>query len=336
MITSPEGLQLALEQLSHVYKAIVALRAEHAGASEGWLAVMAEGWIDQARQLQQEIEEYTGAKALEESQAELWLAVKGRGIGEGVGPASVLTALLDAFRKGVQAVAEYIYAGQLARRPTSALKHACDWQVVALRPGSLKVGIRLPDSPEQMAMWEGTAPDVSQAVREFLDVAAWAAADQDPGALAGRFPDPDRRRLLLNAVKPFVPRPRGTVECVTVSGRAAPSAEPIVLTRTASKRIDVAIDQTTEDRIEDHTGDLREIDLDNLSMTIRNTADVSEVRCTFDESLLEAAIEALDRRIKVSGIRQIGSGRRVSPTLLVVRLEVLDEPVPEADEMVPG
>ena len=70
MITTPEGLQLTLEQLGRVYKAIAALRAEHPGASEGWLAVMAEGWIDQARQLQREIEEYTGAAALEEAQAE--------------------------------------------------------------------------------------------------------------------------------------------------------------------------------------------------------------------------------------------------------------------------
>ena len=61
MITTSEGLQLALEQWGRVYKAIAALRAEYAGAREGWIAVMAEGWIDQACQLQREIEEYTGS-----------------------------------------------------------------------------------------------------------------------------------------------------------------------------------------------------------------------------------------------------------------------------------
>jgi hypothetical protein len=335
MITTAGGLELALEQLGHTYKAMAALRAENGRASKSWLAVMAEGWIDQAHQLQREIEEYTWAAALEESQAELWLAVKGRGIGDGVGPASVLTALLDAFRKGVQAVAEFLYAGQLARRPTAALKQMCDWQVVALHPGSLKVGLRLPDSPAQLALWEGNAPNVREAVREFLTVAAWAAADEDPKALAGRFPDAKRRRLQLNVVKPFVPRPRGSVESVTVSGRGAPFAVPIILTRAASQRIDTAIDQTTTDRIEDHTGDLREIDLDNLSMTIRNAPDVRQVRCTFDESLLETAMEALDRPVKVSGIRQTGPGRRVSPTLHVFRLEVIDESVPQPGAVVP-
>ena len=330
MITTPDGLQLALEQLGRVYRAIASLRAEYPQASPSWLAVMAEGWIEQAHRLQREIAEFSGAAELEEAQAELWLAVEGRGIGDGVGPSSILTALLDALRKGVQAVAEYLFAGQLARRPTAALKQACDWQVVALMPGSLKVGIRLPQPPDQQTMWEEHAPKVREAVREFLDVAAWAAADQEPAMLAGRVRDPDRRRLLLNAVKPFVPRPRGAVESVTVFGRGAPFVEPIVLTRDATERIDAAIDQTTQDRIEDHIGDLREIDLDNLSMIIRNAGEVSEVRCSFEESLLEAAIEALNRRVKVSGVRQTGQGRRVSPMLHVFRLDVIEEPAPEA------
>jgi len=82
MITTPGGLDLALEQLGRVYTAIAALRAEHPRASDSWLSVMAEGWLDQARELLREIEDYAGATALEEARAELWLAVKGRGIGE--------------------------------------------------------------------------------------------------------------------------------------------------------------------------------------------------------------------------------------------------------------
>jgi hypothetical protein len=329
MITTEGGFRLALEQLERVYKALADLKTGHPRASESWRAVMAEGWIDQARQLQREIDEYTGLAALEESQAELWLAVEGRGIGEGVGPMSILTALLDALRKGVQAVAEFLYAGRLSRRPPAVLKEACDWRVVALLPGSLKVGVRLPDPPEQPGLWDGAAPDIPRAVREFLDVVSWAASDAGPEALDGRFPDPDQRRALLNAVKPLVPRPCGAVERLTVSGRAVPSGRPIRLTRAVAPRIDGAIDRTAAAQVEDHVGDLREIDLDNHSMAIRNAADVREVRCTFDESLLEAAKEALDRRVKVTGARQPGAGRRASASLHVFRLELLDEPASE-------
>jgi hypothetical protein len=171
---------------------------------------------------------------------------------------------------------------------------------------------------------------VRRAVREFLDVAAWAASEEVPEALDTRFLNPATRRLLLNSVKPLVPRPRGTVESVTMTGRLASSIGPILLTRAASGRISQAIGRTATEQGEEYVGDLREIDLDNLSMVIRYTADVKEIRCTFDGSLLEAAREALDRRVQVVGTRRLSAGR-ASPTLYVFRLDVLDESGPAAE-----
>src|SRR5947209_1199790 len=99
MMTTHEGLRQALSQLTEVYEAIAGLRANHPTASARWLALMAEGLIEHAQQLRRQIDEYTGVSSFEDAQAELWLAVDGHGIQEGSGPASVLTALLDAFRK---------------------------------------------------------------------------------------------------------------------------------------------------------------------------------------------------------------------------------------------
>ena len=70
MITSEAGLRLALEQLARVAKAHADLNAGHPRASASWRAVMAEGWIDQARQLRQEIEEYRRLAGPERSEAE--------------------------------------------------------------------------------------------------------------------------------------------------------------------------------------------------------------------------------------------------------------------------
>jgi hypothetical protein len=53
-----------------VYHALAASNKESPRVSASWRAVLAEGGIDQARQLRREIEEYTGLAALEESQAE--------------------------------------------------------------------------------------------------------------------------------------------------------------------------------------------------------------------------------------------------------------------------
>jgi hypothetical protein len=70
MITTEAGYQLALEQLERAEHALAALNAGCPRVSESWRAVMAEGWIDQARQLRREIEEYTGLATQEEAQAE--------------------------------------------------------------------------------------------------------------------------------------------------------------------------------------------------------------------------------------------------------------------------
>jgi hypothetical protein len=150
MITNDTGLRLALNQLGEVYTALAALRTEHPKATPEWFAVMAEGFIDHARQLQREIEEYTG--------------------------------------------------------------------VVACQP----------------------ANGAAELTEEFVGV-------------------------------------------------------------------------------------LREIDLDDLTMSVRNAGDVREVRCTFDKALVGAAKGALDRRVKVVGVPQSRSGQRGQAKLHVVRLEVLDE-----------
>lgn len=82
---------------------------------------------------------------------------------------------------------------------------------------------------------------------------------------------------------------------------------------------------------EQFEGDLRAIDLDERTATIRNAGDVREVRCGLDESVLGAAREALDRRVRVWGVRRAGTGRRGASALRVFRLEVLEEG-PSAEE----
>jgi hypothetical protein len=62
-ITSAEGLRVALEQLNRVYTGLAALRDEHPNVRPEWHAVMAEGFLDHAQQLREEIEAYGGARA---------------------------------------------------------------------------------------------------------------------------------------------------------------------------------------------------------------------------------------------------------------------------------
>jgi hypothetical protein len=326
MISTDEQLAQAIEQLGRMHHALAALKKEVLPLSESRFALLAEGPLDEIRKLEAAIDVYTGKAEAVRNDSDVWLQIVGPSLIWPEAPTSVLTAFLDALRKGVQALTEYLATGSLTARPTKDLKRACDLRVVAFQTGSLCVGVRVPDEA-QLDLLEPNAhhPPVGKALKQYLQVANWIASDAPPEALNDIISEPQLRRIALNAVKPFVPRLRGDVESVAISGRAVGRAKAITLTRASHERIDRAIDVLETEKVEEHTGDLREIDLDGLSFILRNSQDVHEIRCSFEQDLLEIAKEALDRRVRVTGIRRVAEGRRTATTLRVTRLEILDE-----------
>lgn len=90
-------------------------------------------------------------------------------------------------------------------------------------------------------------------------------------------------------------------------------------------RAAVGIKESDFSLSEEQVGNLREIDLDHQSFTLRDADQVREVRCTFEEDLPEAAKEGLDHRVRVAGVRRMEAGRSIAPTLRVIRLEILHE-----------
>jgi hypothetical protein len=325
MIANDDQLTQALEQLSGMYRSLASLRAEVMPKNRKWFALMAEGPVDEIRRLEEQVAEYTGRKAFETNDPDVWLRIVGPTLAWPEAPTSVLTAFLDAFRKGVQAVAEYLDTGHLTARPTRELKRACDLRIVTFQPGSLCVGMRVPDELQPSLFDDGDEPLARKALGQFLKVAEWVSSEEPATVLDRLAPDPHGQRLLLNSLKPFVPRPRGDVETVELSGRAVPRTGTITLTRSSHQRIDRAIDSLAAETVEEHVGDLRQIDLDKLSFILRNAEDVKEVPCVFEDDLLEAAKEGLDRRVRVTGARRMEAGRRTAPTLRVIRLEILEE-----------
>jgi hypothetical protein len=319
-ITTQDQMQQALEQLSRVYAALAALRREVAPVNPRNFATLAEGHLDEIHRLQRELDEYAGVIVADEVAVPLWLRVVGRDIEWQSAPTSVLTSILDALRKGVESAAEFLLTGGLTTRPTAALKKASDFRIVALAPGSLRVGIRLPDGDEDVSKATHTALD------EYLKVAAWAGSETEDGVLERLVPDARRRAVLLTELARLVPRERGQVDQIELSGRLVHARGPLVtLTRPSRERINRAIDRASTEKVETHVGDLREIDLDECTFILRNNdPEAGQVRCYFPEEMLEGAKDALDKRIRVTGSRPSKEGRK-TPPLMVSRLEILDE-----------
>jgi len=320
-ITTRDQMAQAVEQLGRLYEALAALRQQVEPMNPRNFAILAEGHLEEIRSLRDDLDAYAGVVTADQQAAALWLRVTGREIHWQSAPASVLTSILDVLRKGVVTVAEFVLTGGLTARPTAALKDASDFRILALAPGSLRIGVCLPEGDTDVAQATRIA------VEEYLAVAAWAGSDVTDDSINALVPDGRRRTVILTELGRLVPRERGLVDEIELSGRLLPSApRTVTLSRHTRERINRAIDRASAEVVETHIGDLREIDLDELSFVLRNTEpNGPPLRCYFPEEMVEAAKDALDKRVRVTGSRPVKEGRRTLP-LTLSRLEILDEP----------
>ena len=323
MIETEKELTQALEQLVRMQQALASIRKEVFSLNPRRFSLLAEGPLEEIRKIQSEVNEYIGVTAAEENDADLWIRIQGKEIAWPNASTSILTAFLDALRKGITTVAEYLATGQLAMRPTTDLKDACDLRIVGLRTGSLRVGIRLPDEEVLLFPDEKKSPP-REALRLYLETASWVGSQEAEASLEKKIQDPKVRRLVLNAVKNFIPRQRGSVDSIEISGREVPEGRVVKLSKVVLKRIEDAIDGMTSESVQSFVGDLREIDLDKRTFILRNTLQRQDISCEFEEDLLSIAKEALDRKVNVTGARRLQKVRRDLP-LRVTRIEVLDD-----------
>lgn len=320
-----DELNQALDRLGRLYRILAEYRVKYGDSRQFGLLV--EAPLEELRAIHAEIDEYVGMSRVLEGSAPLWIRVVGASITGGSAPTSVLTAVLDIVRKGVQTAAEFLVSGTLSTRPTAELKRACDLRAVAFVPGSLQIGLELPEDVEEP---EQNDQVVVRALKSYLAAASWAASDENDEALVALFPEQRLRKLLLTEVLRLAPRLRGEVDAIELSGVYMPARRPARLTRTTRDRLRTTIAKSALERVESYTGYLREIDLDAHSFTIRGAAEIGQdIRCTFPEELLETAKDSLDKRVQVTGIRILDEIRRATAVPLVVTsLEVIEEESP--------
>jgi hypothetical protein len=318
------NLQQMLEQLGRLYEIVLELGRDIAPRNPALYEIMAEGPVDQIEQIRRQIDEAVGLASLLEHRADVWLDIEGEGIDVQSAPSSLLAAYLDVVRKGVQEVAE---ANAQGRRPAKDLQQACDLELVALQPGSIRIGLRLPDDEigeEPEFHLTASRRAASEALVDYLEVADWAAREGDEAWLRERFPQPEKRRALLGAVKSLAPGGRSAVERVSLSGRRMPSPAPATLTRSARRHLGDALKRLEEPRLGAYEGVLREIDLDKRTFLLREAGPEHAVRCSFPAPLSALAKQALDHRVRAVGTVQKAKGRRGTIDLKVRELVILD------------
>lgn len=324
MIRDEHELSRALDAMGDLQRALAALRREYSQSSPSAFALLAEGPLDEIRRLQLEIDAFTGLTVAERAQAPLWMKLVGPKARWGETPASVVTAFLDALRKGVQSIAGYELWGRTIGRPPGELQSACDLEIALFAPGSFEVGVRLPEPSQGQLVQDQYRAAAKSALDGFLIVAGWASLEQpDPILLAHAFPDFGKRRLALRAVKPFVPRRQGGIDFVELYGAMLDNASPIHLAPESADRIASELEAAVAEHEESHEGDIREMDLDKRTFRLRNVLDVGEVRCQFPEDLASQATDLLGKRVRLIGTRTVSADGSAS-MLIVTDIEKIE------------
>ena len=328
MIQDDEQLNQTRAAITHLESAIAALKRDVKPINPNRFALMAEPAVAQIGELRALIDEYVGIKAAVSLEAELWMRIEGPDIEIGDAPTSVVTALLDILRRGIQSVGEFLQRGSVGTRPTASMKEACDLRIVGWMPGSVQVGLRFPEIPRQAQESASPVEQAREALSLYLSAASIVAIGEAPEVLERAIPDPAERRVLLNQIRQLVPRPRGAAELIELSGRSVLQGT-IRLDRSARERVSRALAQTIPEELMSAQGVLREIDLDGRSFIVRDPDHTGqETRCEIGleaDDLLEIAKESLDHAVIVRGTRRKDSARRKNYPLRVQEIEIIDE-----------
>jgi len=281
MIENERQLEATKKAISDLEGALLSLKQDILPNSPARFALMAEPAVAQLRQLRRLVDDYIGMTAAVSSEAELWLRLRGPSLEYDDVPISVVSEVLKTLKTGLETTAAFLGGERSRRGHSPGIKEATDLRIVAWEPGSVKVGLRL---PERTAMEPpGTPEQVHIAVDRYMQAARWASSGSDPSRLEAEIPDPAFRRLLLAQISRLVPRSRSDLEAVELS-RDAKDGTTVLLRPDAAKRVRAAMRRAAEDETGDGSakakGVLREIDLDQRTFIVRDPDAKAETKCT--------------------------------------------------------
>jgi hypothetical protein len=300
----PQYVQ-AKRALDRIEIALAALRHRIEPINQELFRAMAQSYLSNIENIRSEIDQYIGVISAEEARAPLWMTLEGERLSVSEISSHLLSDWLYKFRRALQHVAEYVDTGrQLTGRPSAMLTELTDFKIVALRPGSIRIGIRLPQGSqvELFPQEEEIFSSITyKALERLIDLIQWVESGEET-LPADRFPDTEEAMMLINQVTTLVPPRRGSVRAIRFSGAYVSSIAGVRVATDALPRLRRLADALThvyEDSVE---GVIREIDLDARRIILRERGpDLSDIKCHLPEGLIAVAEGYLNGHVRVRG-----------------------------------
>lgn len=306
MIENEGQLQDTRDALAQVERALRSLKEKVGRKNPQLFAAMSQGYRSEIRKLRSEIEEYVGVSEFDHEAADVWLALEGDLLRLGSMSSKIFSEWLGRMRKSVQSVADYLEEGAVRRlgRPKAPIGQMCDLQIVAVREGSVVIGLRVPEESQgelfpSLAVGEPTAAEL--ALEKLLCMASWAVSARSAHEAEEMSEDRSEVQVLAQALRQLTPTGRTSVKAIRL--HSPTTVKPVRLTAALRPRLEAIAKGEFEESEETHEGTLREIDLDLQRITLRKRPDTTAaLQCRFPDELIEQCKRLVDHRVQVRGL----------------------------------
>lgn len=308
MIENDGQLAQAREALAGLESALRALRVRIGDSNPALFAAIAEDYYDSIQEMRADIDAYLGVEHLLQATTPFWMVLEGEQVSRSEISSRLLSEWLERLRKSLYGVAAYLRdrTVRLGGRPEATLLRLTDPKVVALQPGSIRVGLKLPSEEPQGELLNGDEPDQDalseRALQRLMEVAAWANSDKHDGSLpAGA--DGDEVSVVARYAAMLAPTPRSPVRTVLFTGSLIPDGEPLRLSAETRVRLEGLVQVLAKVSEEEVIGHVREIDLDARRLTLRERGpELPDLKCMVPEELMAVAEKLLDRTVRIRGL----------------------------------
>ncbi|HTT34371.1 MAG TPA: hypothetical protein VMH78_00670, partial [Thermoplasmata archaeon] len=322
MAATEDSLEVLKRQEQRLEKAISALRRAHHDEQEYANELIAP-YASLLISVRADIDHLLGVGPI--AGADIEIRVESPEIGREGAPSGILTETLDRLRKALAgtyaAVGKFRWSGR--GRYTEEIRRAADIRVLALVPGSLRLGIDLPEPFHRRTMDNfGPRPSPTPgraALAALLAASKWAASDSPPEALSDAIPDPTTRKSVLEQVRRLSPSPKGKITTLEISGVSMQIGDSAKLTHAARSRARVAAYPGGGTQEFDDVGQLRALNVDldegrRVFVLRKRSGDRPSIRGDFPPELAHEVLDAIKHgyRVRVGGILETkGNGRGV-------------------------
>jgi len=233
------------------------------------------------------------------------LRALGDGLAEGSIPASVIRLLVDGATTALKKVASHVFQTTHTQgRKSNAVRQFYDLPLQNLAYNSFELAFKLPSEASDATL----SSDFAEMGTQMVQTLAWATNDDD----AAPTPEPDIN--LLEALEKLVPPQTGKIKTIELRGRIFSTGQPCYqLTRNTTRRVRQALHvaRGVQERIIKVTGLVRQLDVDELVFTLRETDDAKDHLCRFEPEFFDDVFESLNtpQRVTVSGRENLKNGQ---------------------------